>query len=373
MKLKNKIRYAVVGQGYISQIAVLPAFRNARNSQLTALVSGEPRKLKELGRRYGVKHLYSYDEFDECLRSGEIDAIYLALPNDQHRDFAIRASRAGIHVLCEKPMAISSADCQEMIAAAQSSRSRLMVAYRLHFEAANLAAIAAVKSGRLGDPRLFTSVFSLPVKEANIRTRPLELGGGPLYDIGIYCINAARYLFRDEPIEAFATSARRSGKAPFREVDEAFSVTLRFPKERLANFVCSFGAASAGSYQLVGTRGDVIVGNAFELAGGKRLYTTVKEKTKIRHFEARDQFAPLLIYFSDCILKNRKPEPSGIEGLADVRIIEAILQSAKERRPVAIHGPRKLEHPEPEQVIRRPSFEKPELTGAEEPSADEAA
>ena len=120
----RRIRYAVVGQGYISQVAVLPAFANARrNSELAALVSGDSRKLATLARRYGVENTYSYDEYDDCLRSGGIDAVFIALPNDMHRDFTIRAARAGVHVLCEKPMAVTEAECKAMIAACARARA----------------------------------------------------------------------------------------------------------------------------------------------------------------------------------------------------------------------------------------------------------
>ncbi|HZA52995.1 MAG TPA: Gfo/Idh/MocA family oxidoreductase, partial [Candidatus Udaeobacter sp.] len=157
---KEKIRYAVVGLGHIAQAAVLPAFAHAkRNSVLTALVSGTPKKLTALGRRCGLHSLYSYDQYEECLHSGEIDAVYIALPNNMHAEYSVRAANAGVHVLCEKPMAVTERQCDSMIRAAHKNRVKLMIAYRLHFEEANLEAIATVRSGRLGEPRIFTSVF----------------------------------------------------------------------------------------------------------------------------------------------------------------------------------------------------------------------
>jgi glucose-fructose oxidoreductase len=372
MKKQQKIRYAVVGLGYISQIAVLPAFKNAKNSELTALVSGNPGKLKKLGKMYKVKHLVNYEGYEALLHSGLIDAVFIALPNDQHRVFAEKAAEAKIHVLCEKPMAVSSADCSAMIESAEKNHVKLMVAYRLHFEEANLKSIDIVKSGKIGEPRLFNSTFTMPVKDRGIRLRPTKQGGGPLYDIGIYCINAARYLFRSEPVEVQAISAN-SGKKPFREIDEAISVLMRFPSERLATFTCSFGTADVDRYQVVGTKGDLLVENAYTFHGKKCWYLTIREKTTSKIFSSRDQFAPELIYFSDCILKNKKPEPSGQEGLADIQIIEAIFQSLQSKKPVLIRPKQKEQPVEPPQEITRPEGKEPELIEIEKPSAEEAA
>ena len=182
----EKVRYAVVGLGHIAQVAVLPAFAHAENSELTALVSDDPEKLEKLGRKYKVTRRYSYEQFEECLGSGAVDAVYIALPNHLHREYTERAARGGVHVLCEKPLAVTEEDCLSMIRVAEENRVKLMVAYRLHFEEANLKAIDLVQSGKLGDPRLFDSVFTMTVKDGDIRLNPRELGGGTLYDIGVY-------------------------------------------------------------------------------------------------------------------------------------------------------------------------------------------
>src|SRR5262245_38729259 len=146
--VRRQIRYAVVGLGHIAQVAVLPAFANARrNSRLAGLVSGDPLKRAELARKYGVERTWSYEDYDACLKGGEIDAVYIALPNALHHEYALRAAQAGIHVLCEKPMALDEGQCQRMGEAARAARVRLMVAYRLHFERANLEAIEVLRSG----------------------------------------------------------------------------------------------------------------------------------------------------------------------------------------------------------------------------------
>ena len=367
MRERRRVRYAVVGLGHIAQVAVLPAFVHAfRNSELTALVSDDPAKHQKLRKKYNVQHAYSYEQYDECLRSGAIDAVYIALPNNMHCEFTVRAAEAGIHVLCEKPMAVTEQECQEMIAAAAKTRVRLMIAYRLHFEKANLEAVEIVRSGKLGQPRFFSSVFAMQVKEENIRLKR-ELGGGTLYDIGVYCINASRYLFRAEPTEVFAFSVSGRDRR-FKEVDEMTAAVLRFPENRLASFTCSFGSSDVSAYEVVGTDGELRVEPAYEYVGELKHRLTIKGKTRERTFSKRDQFAPELIYFSNCILNNLDPEPSGTEGLADVRVIRALYRSAELGRPVELEPFKKRQRPAREQEITRPPVKKPELINVQSAS-----
>jgi len=172
------VRYAVVGLGHIAQVAVLPAFAHARrNSKLVALVSDDVRKRRELSRRYRLEASYGYDEFEDCLE--QVDAVYIALPNSMHAEYTIRAANAGVHVLCEKPMAVTSDECERMIEACRTNRVKLMIAYRLHFEEINLKGVDLVRRGRIGEPRFFNSSFSMTVRDGNIRTKR-ELGGGTL-------------------------------------------------------------------------------------------------------------------------------------------------------------------------------------------------
>jgi glucose-fructose oxidoreductase len=311
--------------------------------------------------------LYDYPDFERGLDEADVDAVYIALPNHLHREYTERAAEAGVHVLCEKPMALATADAQAMIEATRKAGVRLMIAYRLHFQKANLKAVELVESGRLGRPRFFSSDFSMQVRdEDNIRL-DREKGGGTLWDIGIYCINAARYLFREEPEAVFAMTAN-GGEARFREIEEMTSAVLRFPGERLATFNCSFGAADTATYRLVGTEGDLCLDSAYEYAEGMTLTVTVKGRSQERSFPKQDQFGPELLHFSDCVREGRDPAPSGREGLADVRIIQALYESARQGRPVELAdfdpGPR----PEPEQEIRRPPVREPELVKAGPPS-----
>jgi glucose-fructose oxidoreductase len=353
----ERVRYAVVGLGHIAQGAVLPAFANARkNSELVAFFSDDPKKLEALSRRYGVAQTYAYKDYDACLHSGDVDAVYIALPNNLHHQYTIRAAKAGVHVLCEKPLAIDEEECQEMIRACADNDVKLMTAYRLHFDRPNLEAIRLVQSGKIGELRIFHSLFTMQVKEGNIRLQK-ELGGGTLYDIGTYCINAARYLFRDEPTEVFAYSAN-SGDRRFREVAEMTSALLRFPGERLASFTTSFGAADMAVYDVVGTRGALRLTQAYEYTEPVELELTIDGRTEKRTYARRDQFGPELVYFSDCILRNRQPEPSGVEGLLDVHIIRCLQQSVKHGMPVKLQKLNRRRRPSLRQEIHRPPVRK---------------
>jgi predicted dehydrogenase len=351
----RSVRYAVIGLGHIAQAAVLPAFKHAkRNSTLAALVSGEQKKLKQLSRRYGVTRTCGYDGVDELFASGEIDAVYIALPNDMHKEYTMRAARAGLHVLCEKPMAVNTSECEEMIRATREANVKLMIAYRLHFERANLEAAKLARTGKLGELRFFTSDFSMQVSDDNVRLNPSEKGGGPLYDIGIYCMNAARYCLGEDPVEVWAAGTR-SKDPRFRDVDETVAAVMRFKDERVASFTCSFGAADKSVYSITGTKGSVTLDPAFEYAVGLSYRLKIGERESRKKFSKSDQFAPELLYFSDCVLNDREPEPSGEEGLADVQIIEAMLQSISSGRPVRVELPRRQQRPTLRQEIRSPA------------------
>jgi predicted dehydrogenase len=363
---KDPIRYAVVGLGNIAQVAVLPAFANAENSRLVALVSSDEIKRRELGTRYQVERTGGYEEFDDILQDCRIDAVYIATPNEQHREYTERAARVGVHVLCEKPMAVTEADCRAMTRACEQNGVQLMIAYRLHFEAANLHVIDLIRAGRIGEPRLLLSMLTQQVRPGDIRTRP-DVGGGALYDEGVYPINAARYLFRDEPIGGLCRVLHgHDDRMP--EVDATTSALLEFPHGRIAQFTVSQELAAVSWFRLVGTRGDIQLEGAYGYSQPMKLTVTVGEQVEEREFSVRDQFGPELVYFSDCIQNGRTPEPSGEEGLADVRIVTALLESARRGVAVAIRPIARTLRPEPDQQIDRPAIEPPADVHAPPPS-----
>ena len=361
------VRYAVVGLGHIAQVAVLPAFAHARrNSKLVAVVSDDRTKRREITRRYRLEHAFSYTQFEDCLR--EVDAVYIALPNSMHAEYTVRAAKAGVHVLCEKPMAVTARECRQMITACRNARVKLMIAYRLHFETLNLSAMDVARRGQLGKLKFFTSSFSMTVRRGDIRTKR-QYGGGTLYDIGVYCINAVRNLFRAEPTGVSAVSVN-SGVKSLAEIDETTAATLRFGDGQVATFVTSFNAADVSEYRIVGTRGHLQADPAYEYAGGLKYTLTIDGQRQTKRIGKRDQFAPQLLYFSDCILNDRQPEPSGEEGLQDVRIVEAMYESARRKRPVALRPFQKRARPTSRQRISRPGVAKPDLIKVQSASRD---
>jgi predicted dehydrogenase len=359
----DRVRYAVVGLGHIAQAAVLPAFANAGKAQLAALVSDDDAKLSRLARGYGVSHTFSYDEYERALE--HVDAVYIALPNSEHADYAVRAAAAGVHVLCEKPLAVTVEECERIIEACREHRVKLMTAYRLHFERITLEVIDRVRGGEIGEPKYFSSTFSMVVQEGDIRTQQ-KLGGGTLYDIGVYCSNAARHLFGAEPKEVVGAYVN---SVPDRlpEIDESAAAILRFEGERIGTFVTSFNAANLSSYRIVGTRGDIVVEPAYEYAVPLGYRLTVEGKTTEVAGERTDQFGPELEYFADCILSDAQPEPGGEEGLQDVRIIQAIYESAETGRPIEILPYAPDQRPSGAMRITRPPVNEPDLVNTDPP------
>jgi predicted dehydrogenase len=348
----RRIRYAVVGLGNIAQVAVLPAFEHASaTSELVALVSSDPHKVAELARRHDVKHTGSYDDLERVLADARVDAVYVAVPNTMHRAITERAAQAGTHVLCEKPMAMTAEDCRAMIAATKRRGVKLMIAYRLHFEETNLGAIERIRAGEIGEPRIFSSVFCHQVRHG-IRTAD-ALGGGALFDLGVYCVNAARYLFRDEPYEVQAQQITGVDDRS-REVDDTTSAVMRFPGSRIAQLTVSQGAADISELRVVGTKGDIRLDPAYEYRGELRTFVTVDGKTNEQTTPMRDQFAPEIDYFSRCIRSGEEPVPSGEEGLADVVILQAIVESARTGAKVKVARVQRDARPDGRLAARRP-------------------
>jgi len=331
----KKVRYAFVALGDITQEAMLPGVAHTGNSEVVAFVTGDPEKASGVGKQYGVTASYTYDQFDELLASGTIDAIYLATPNWRHAEFAIPALKAGIHVLAEKPLEVSTEKCRAILNVAETSPAKLMVAYRLHFEPATLATIDLIRSGKLGDLLTFSSTFTQMVSPENHRARN-GVEAGPIFDMGPYPVNAARYVFGDEPTEVVSAVGVRHPDAGLGDFDDTVAVTLRFPGNRLAQFVLSYYGNTLDTYAVVGTKGSVEVNPAYMYGKPLEHTVTLGESKSHASFKNTDHFGGELKYFSDCILDDREPEPDGEEGYADVRVLEGIVQALKTGGPVAL-------------------------------------
>ncbi len=340
------IRYAVVGAGWISQEAFMPGVAQSGNSVIAAIVTGDLAKGEKLAEFHGVPRVVPYAAYDALLAEDVVDAVYIALPNSLHADYAIRAARAGKHVLVEKPLATTEAEALAMIEAAEQAGVFLMTAYRLHNEPGTLAVLDHIAKGSIGVPLNFQSVFSFQMAAGNHRLRA-EHWGGPLQDVGVYCVNAARHVFAEEPVEAIATISQPKDDPRFAEVEASLAATLRFPSGGIAQFVCSFGAGATDSYRVVGSHGDLELDPAFRFETAMRLRLRRDGVTEDIAFPQIDHFRAQCAYFSDCIIAGTPPEADGAEGLADMRALLAIEAAARTGRPQAIASPARPRHPTP--------------------------
>lgn len=362
----RKVRYAVVGIGWISQAAFLPKVEHTGNSEVVAFVSGHEDKAAKVGEKYGIKEIYAYDEYDQLLSSGTIDAVYLATPNWDHVDLAVRTLDAGIHLLLEKPMATSVEDCQRIIAASERTGAKLMIAYRMHHEPAMLKAFEIARSGKLGHLCYFNSSFSQPVNYQNHRAKN-GYWAGPVPDMGPYPINTARNLFGAEPIEVSAMGTRTDPER-FRDFDDQVAVNLRFPGGRIATMLLSYSGADLDDFRIVGTLGDLYSTPAFAMPGGFKHTVTIGEKKSEESFRPTDQFGGELKYFSDCIQRNKHPEADGEEGLLDIRVIAALERALETGQPQQLEPYVRKLRPTSAQAQELHKVDDPELVGVHQPS-----
>jgi predicted dehydrogenase len=333
---KKTVGYAIVGLGTLALNQILPAFAKAKLSRPVALVSGHPDKAKQVAQVYGInsKSIYTYDDYDKIRDNADVSAVYNVLPNHMHAEYTIRAARAGKHVLCEKPMAPTVADCEKMIAACRDANRKLMIAYRLHYEPYNMRAIEIMKRRELGKLLVIESSNVQDTKAPDIRLSKAT-AGGPLGDIGVYCINACRYLTQEEPAEVTAQMYQPADDPNFAEVPRDVVWTMSFPSGASSHCGVSFGGAGSRRYRVHCTDGWLDLENAFGY-DGQELYT--KKGNQKTQFELPhvDHFAAEMDHFSDCILNDKQPATPGEEGLADMKVIAAIQESARTGKRVKL-------------------------------------
>jgi predicted dehydrogenase len=329
----QKIGFAVVGLGKLAQGQIIPGLRKAKSAKLVALVSGHPDKAKRIAAAEGLPDdaIYNYDDYDRIAKDPRIQVVYIVLPNGMHAEYTIRALKAGKHVLCEKPMATSVADCESMIAAAKKADRKLMIAYRCHYEPKNLEAMRRVRSGAIGKPRLVVTDMGRqadPNDPSDAWRLDKKLAGsGGLGDMGIYGINAARYILNEEPIEVRAWANTDRSDPRFRTVDDMICWQFKFPSGAICNGSTSFNYNATMSYEVWGEKARVQAdpgcfygGNHLRMVdGGKFLEIEIPEI---------DQFAREMDWMAD-VVRGKAPLVSpGEEGLQDMRLITAILESA---------------------------------------------
>jgi glucose-fructose oxidoreductase len=335
---KRKFGYAIVGLGSYATRQIMPRLKDCEYARLTALVSGTPQKLERYGAEYGVPrtHRYSYADYDKIRDNPDIDAVYVILPNSMHAEYSIRASQAGKHVMCEKPMSVSATEAEAMIAAARKADRKLMIGYRSHFEPYNRRAIELVKTGFVGRPTLITAEHGFNAQPNQWRLDKPMSGGGSLMDIGIYSLNAARYLAGEEPVELVATEWTDRKDPRFRTVEDRIDFQLKFRSGVIANCVSSYSSGHNG-FRVTGTQGWVGMEPATPYEG-HQLWTRRDGKTEQVTLPAprKNQFVAQLDHLPESVFTGIPLRASGEEGLRDMRLIEAIYRSARERRAVTL-------------------------------------
>jgi len=329
----QRIGFAVVGLGKLSIGQILPALRSTRRAKLAALVSGHPGKARRLAAEAGLPAdaIYNYDDYDRIARDPRIQVVYIVLPNSMHAEFTIRALKAGKHVLCEKPMANSIGECEAMIAAARAADRKLMIAYRCHYEPLNLAAMRIVRSGRIGRPKLIITEMGKPTTLSDPsdawRLDMAMSGGGALADMGIYGINASRYLLNEEPLEVRAWAQTDRTDPRFRTTEDMIAWQFRFPSGAIANGSSSFSQPGTMAYQAIGERARLIADPGCFYGGNHLSVIPDSQPSVAQPIHEIDQFGREMDWMADVVRGKAPLVSSGEEGLQDMRLIHAILTS----------------------------------------------
>ena len=327
---QQPLRFAPVGLGTISNI-FMDACSKSSKCKVTALVTGHAaEKAPKYEALYGIspKNVYNYENYDEIAHNPDIDAVYIGLPNSMHAEYTIRAAKAGKHVLCEKPMAISSAECRQMIDACRQHNVKLMIAYRVHYDPMWQQIRNMARSGDLGQLQGFQGGF-YGSKTSGWRLDRKLAGGGSLLDLGIYPLNTIRWIAGEEPASYSAQVATRIPGPRFASVEESIEFTMKFPSGMLASSGSSYGEDGGSYVSIDGADGNLWVEPAFYYEGlkfhGSTLRGSVSEASSGRK---PYQFVYEADHFADCVRHNRKPDTPGEEGLKDMLAIESIYRAA---------------------------------------------
>jgi predicted dehydrogenase len=333
-----RLGFAVVGLGKLALCEVLPAFALTERCRPTALVSGDPDKARAVARRYGIdpRSIYDYKNYDSLRDNPSVDVVYVILPNSMHEEFTIRAAQAGKHVLCEKPMAPTAAACKTMIAACARANRKLMIAYRVHYEPYNQKMMELGRQKPYGPIRFIVSDTVQDVGGAGQwRLDPVLAGGGSLVDIGIYSLNAARYLTGEEPAEVSAMTFSDPKEPRFSKVEMSIAFQLRFPGGALANCTSSYGTGMVNRYRVMAAAGWYGLEPATKYRGlhmfrGRGEITEQVELREVNHFAAE------MDHLAACVAEDRPPKTPGEEGLRDVRLIEQIYEAARTGKTIKV-------------------------------------
>lgn len=341
---EQRVGFAIIGLGRLSLEQILPAFAKSLKAKPVALVSGTPDKLHTVAKQYGInpEACYSYEDFDRIRDNPEVKAVYIVLPNAMHRQFCERAAKAGKHVLTEKPMSINSEDGQAMVEACRQAQVKLMVAYRIQYEPYNRRVMEAVRSRKYGRLLAYHGINTQTVAadgERQWRHKKDMAGGGSLFDIGLYCLNTARFITGEEPVEVFASTYSPAGDPRFAEVEETVQFMLRFPSHTVANCLTSYGGRDDKYQRLNLETAAVDMPNAYAYHG-QRMSVIERDDDVTRNgeiaLEPQNQFAQEIDHMADCVLTDSEPWTRGEEGVQDHKLMEAIYESARTGQPVKL-------------------------------------
>ncbi|WP_236728931.1 Gfo/Idh/MocA family protein [Methylobacterium sp. WSM2598] len=356
----ERVGFAVVGLGRLSLEEILPAFGETRKARLVALVSGSPDKAKLVAAQYGVRPeaVHGYDGFAALRANPEVQVVYVVTPNGLHRDHVLAAAAAGKHVLCEKPMAASSAEARTMIDACATAGVKLMIAYRCQYETHNREVTRLTRGGALGRPKLIeainTQTMSLPEQW---RLRRALAGGGALPDIGLYCLNGVRALTGEEPVSVQAQIHSPPDDPLYREVEETVAFTLRFPSGVIAQCTTSYGAHETRRLSVQGETGAITLENAFAYEGQRLILHHREGRAEAREERAlpvHNQFAREIDHMATCVRENRTPHTPGEEGLQDHLLMEAIYEAARSGGTLTLKPPERPLRKGPLDLTRGP-------------------
>jgi predicted dehydrogenase len=338
MEATKKVGFAVVGLGNIAQGSVLPAFSRTKNAKLVALISRDKKKASHLARKFHAGASYGSEECAEFFASPAISAVYVATPPGVHADFACRAAEAGKHVLCEKPLAARVAQSAQIVEACRRNGVLLMTAYRKYFEPSCVYLKQLIQDGELGRIDTIHTTFSelhTPGVSPSWLLDARLAGGGPLMDLGVYCVNTTRWLVGEDPVEVSAESWKHDA-VKFRDVEEGISFRMRFPSGLVVHGSSTYGAVLSSFIFVQGTKGWVSLAQAFPFDVERRLTGKIGGRRLDRTFKVIDEFAPQIDVFASAIKGKRAVVPDGVQGHRDVIILDAIYESANKGQPVVI-------------------------------------
>lgn len=323
---KKKLGWALVGLGSLSTNQIAPALLKTANARLTAVVTGSPEKGKQWSEKYGfdASHIYSYENFDKIIDDADVDVVYIVLPNSMHREYVERAAKAGKHVFCEKPMANTADDCRKMIDACAAAKKLLGVGYRCQFEPHHREAMRLAKEKVFGEVKHIQANFGFQSGDPKQwRLRKALAGGGALMDVGVYALQACRYLMGEEPVEVSAIETK-TDPVKFAEVDETINWQMKFASGRTAQCTTTYLFNGYNDFTAVCQRGKFGLEPAFGYSGLKGFCSGGKnylDMPDVDHFQLEIEA------FSQAILDGKEFAPSGEEGLRDLLVIDAIYRS----------------------------------------------